>query len=54
MTPPGIEGNTPRWFSYYKKEELENILKKNDFEIVYFEQFKPKSKNYLNFIAKKI
>lgn len=43
----------PRWFSYYKKEEIEALLKAHGFEMVFFEQFKPKSKNYLHFIAEK-
>jgi len=43
----------PRWFSYYRKEEVEDLLQTNGFTIVYFEQFKPASKNYLNFIARK-
>jgi len=42
-----------RWFSFYQKGELEDILRKNNFEIVYFEQFKPKTKNYLNFVCRK-
>lgn len=46
--------NMPRLFSFYTKEELELLLKKHGFEIIYFETFKPGSKNYLNFIAKKI
>ena len=46
--------NMPRWFALYKKDEIEVILKDNGFEIVYFEQFKPGSKNYLNFICRKI
>lgn len=45
--------NMPRWFSFYTKEELEKILNENNFEILYFEQFKPNSKNYLNFITRK-
>jgi ubiquinone/menaquinone biosynthesis C-methylase UbiE len=44
----------PRLFSFYTKEELELLLKKHGFEILYFETFKPGGKNYLNFIAKKI
>jgi ubiquinone/menaquinone biosynthesis C-methylase UbiE len=44
----------PRLFSFYKKEELEDILNHADFKILYFEQFKPKSKNYLNFICQKL
>lgn len=43
----------PRWFSFYTKEEIENALKKHGFDIVYFCEFKPATKNYLNFIAKK-
>ena len=46
--------NLPRWFSFYTKREVEKLLKEVNFEIVYFEQFKPKSKNYLNFIGRKI
>lgn len=43
----------PRWFSFYQKEEIEDLLEKHGFSIVYFEQFKPGSKNYLNFISRK-
>jgi len=43
----------PRLFSFYHKDELEGVLEKAGFEIVYFEQFQPKSKNYLNFICRK-
>lgn len=43
----------PRWFSYYQKKEVENLLRRHGFSIVYFEQFKPRSKNYLNFISRK-
>jgi ubiquinone/menaquinone biosynthesis C-methylase UbiE len=45
--------NKPRYFAYYKKDELEKLLKEAGFEILYFEQFKPGSKNYLNFISRK-
>lgn len=44
----------PRWFAFYTKDELEKLLISNGFEVRYFEEFKPKSKNYLNFIAKKL
>lgn len=52
----------PRWFSFYTKEEVEKLLKEHGFNILYFETFKPepkprsknRSKNFLNFIAKKI
>lgn len=43
----------PRWFSFYQKSEIEELLKECGFDILYFEKFKPASKNYLNFIAKK-
>ena len=43
----------PRWFSFYKKEEIEDLLAANGFETVYFEEFRPNTKNYLNFIARK-
>jgi ubiquinone/menaquinone biosynthesis C-methylase UbiE len=43
----------PRWFSFYHKEEVEILCKKHGFKLVYFETFKPRSKNYLNFIFQK-
>ncbi|MDO8470718.1 MAG: class I SAM-dependent methyltransferase [bacterium] len=45
--------NLPRYFAYYAKNEVEGILKKAGFDVFYFEAFKPRSKNYLNFLAKK-
>lgn len=45
--------NQPRWFSYYQRKEIENLLQSHGFTIVYFDQFKPGSKNYLNFISRK-
>lgn len=45
--------NEPRWFSFYTKEEIEKLLKQYEFEILYFEEFRPNKKNYLNFISKK-
>ena len=44
----------PRWFSFYGRQELEELLKVNGFRVLYFEEFKPRSKNYLNFIAVKV
>jgi ubiquinone/menaquinone biosynthesis C-methylase UbiE len=44
----------PRWFSFYKKEEVENLLTKHSFELLYFEEFKVNTKNYLNFISRKV
>lgn len=60
-----IEGNTelyressgvglPRWFSFYTREELEDLLAAHGFETTYFEVFKPRTKNYLNFLARKV
>ena len=45
--------NQRRWFSYYTKLEVEILLETNGFEVIYFEYFRPRSKNYLNFIARK-
>ncbi len=44
--------NKPRWFSFYTKNEVETLLHKFNFEILYFDEFKPASKNYLNFVAR--
>lgn len=43
----------PRWFSFYTKKEVESLLERNNFKIVYFDQIQPRSKNYLHFIAQK-
>ncbi len=43
----------PRLFAFYTKTEIESLLAKHGFEIVHFEDFKPNSKRYLNFIARK-
>lgn len=45
--------NLSRWFSYYRKDEIEKLLRAHGFTVVHFEQFKPASKNYLNFISQK-
>lgn len=45
--------NQPRWFAFYKKEELESLLINSGFKIEHFECFSPKTKNYLNIIARK-
>lgn len=42
-----------RWFSFYTTQEIEELLRQHHFAVVYFEVFKPRTKNYLNFIAKK-
>ncbi len=44
----------PRWFSFYQKDEVVGLCKNHGFELVYFETFKPRSKNYLNFIFRKL
>lgn len=43
----------PRWFSFYQKDEIENLCREHGFELVYFETLKPRSRNYLNFIFRK-
>lgn len=45
--------NTLRWFSFYKKDEVINLCQQHNFELIHFETFKPKTKNYLNFIFQK-
>lgn len=45
--------NRPRWFSFYTKQEVETLLKQFGFEVQHFDEFKPASKNYLHFLAKK-
>lgn len=47
------EGNL-RLFSFFKKGEVQTILENEGFELEYFETFKPGSRNYLNFIFKKL
>lgn len=46
--------NLPRYFAYYSIVELAGILDGHGFDVFYFEQFKPKSRNYLNFLAKNV
>lgn len=48
----GIESQ--RWFSFYTKIELEMLLKKYGFETAHFMEYRPNTKNYLNFIAVKV
>ncbi|MEK7632858.1 MAG: class I SAM-dependent methyltransferase [Patescibacteria group bacterium] len=50
---PSSEIDAPRWFSFYSKTELEEILVRNGFEIVHFAEYTPGTKNYLNFIVQK-
>lgn len=43
----------PRWFSFYTRFEIEEVLKRNGFEIMHLAEYRPGTKNYLNFIAEK-
>lgn len=43
----------PRFFSFYQKDEVVDLCNTHGFTLVYFEEFKPRSKNYLNFIFSK-
>jgi ubiquinone/menaquinone biosynthesis C-methylase UbiE len=44
----------PRWFSFYQQKEVERIVQDCGFKLVHFTKFKPRSKNYLNFIFQKV
>ncbi|MES3004823.1 MAG: class I SAM-dependent methyltransferase [Patescibacteria group bacterium] len=44
----------PRWFSFYKKEEIEVLLLYAGFEVIYYEDFQVNTKKYLNFICRKL
>lgn len=48
-----LEGE-PRLFVYYQKEDLRKRLNSYSFQIIHFEQFKPRTSNYLNFLALKV
>ncbi len=41
-----------RWFSFYTKEEIEQLLDRNGFEVIYFEKFNT-GKDYLNYVSRK-
>lgn len=43
----------PRFFSFYRKAEVVDLCNTHGFTLVHFEEFKPRSKNYLNFIFSK-
>lgn len=47
------EIKSPRWFAYYSLDELKNILLAANFEIISSDEFKPKSKTYLNILVRK-
>ncbi len=44
--------NIPRYFAFYSREEVEKLLADFGFEIIHFDTFAPRSKKYLNFVAK--
>lgn len=44
----------PRWFSYYTNKELVKYLEDAGFQIIYQEEFKPRSRNYLNVLCMKL
>jgi len=46
-------GDLPRWFSFYTQVEAQALLESCGFEILHFEGYRPRSRNYLNFIARK-
>ncbi len=46
-------GDTPRYFAYYQKHEIEALLTTSGFEIIFFEEFRPGSRNYLNYLLRK-
>jgi ubiquinone/menaquinone biosynthesis C-methylase UbiE len=43
----------PRWFSYYTRTDVEDLLRKYGFDPFYFESFKPRSSKYLHFISRR-
>lgn len=42
-----------RWFSFYEKEEVIDLVGNCGFDLIYYESFRPEERNYLNFIFKK-
>jgi len=50
-TSSGVQ--SPRLFSLYKKEEVDSLCERHGFKFIYLEEYKPRSKNYLNFIVQK-
>lgn len=44
----------PRLFTLFTKDEVIELCGQHGFDLVYFDTFKPASKNYLNFIFKKV
>jgi ubiquinone/menaquinone biosynthesis C-methylase UbiE len=50
-TSSGVQ--LPRLFSLYTKEDIDLLSKKHGCTCLHFEEFKPRSKKYLNFILRK-
>ena len=44
--------NQPRYFAFYTRDEIEKLMSEFGFEVIFFDEFKPQSKKYLNFVAK--
>lgn len=44
----------PRWFSYYQKDEVLALCAAHGFELMYDEVFTPRTRNYMNFIFRKV
>jgi SAM-dependent methyltransferase len=42
----------PRYFAFYTRDEIEKLMSEFGFEVIFFDEFKPQSKKYLNFVAK--
>ena len=47
-------GQKKRWFSFYTTAELTTLFSKHGFVVTSFESFKPSTRNYLNFIVRKL
>lgn len=47
-------GGEPRLFVLYDREDLRRRLNMYSFQIIHFEQFKPRTHTYLNFLARKV
>jgi SAM-dependent methyltransferase len=42
----------PRWFAFYSEQELMELFETHGFKVLYFEDFTPKSKRYLNYVLR--
>lgn len=41
----------PRLFCYYQRDELDKLLEKHGFDVIYYHEFQPGTKKYLNYIT---